>query len=214
MVAAHGCPLGTAAPLADGRGSALACRIRCINKLVCRKARCRRPTLRRVRRMRKRRMHFGGKRKTSYSLLAWTCAEPCSCAFSGSALARRPRRDGAGAAILPAAALLAITGAFPNRLAAQTLAKLDLPTVVVFAPRPDARSEKPRDSCADPFEFRPVAKRLVSHGDDRDSQAEQRISSCGIRGDALGSGSVRHRCRTQWRALLAPNRGRKGNSFY
>ena len=97
-------------------------------------------------------------------------------------------RDGAGAAILPAAALLAITGAFPNRLAAQTLAKLDLPTVVVFAPRPVARSEKPRVSCADPFEFRPVAKRLVSHGDDRDSQAEQRISSCGIRGDALGSG--------------------------
>ena len=41
---------------------------------------------------------------------------------------------------------------------------------------------------SDPFEFRPVAKRLVSHGDDRDSQAEQRISSCGIRGDALGSG--------------------------
>ena len=85
-------------------------------------------------------------------------------------------------------ALLAVTGAFPNRLAAQTLAKLDLPTVVVFAPRPDARSEKPRDSCADPFEFRPVTKRLVSHGDDRDSQAEQRISSCGIRGDALGPG--------------------------
>lgn len=91
MVAAHGCPLGTAAPLADGRGSALACRIRCINKLVCRKARCRRPTLRRVRRMRKRRMHFGGKRKTSYSLLAWTCAEPRSCGFFKSALARRPR---------------------------------------------------------------------------------------------------------------------------
>lgn len=97
-------------------------------------------------------------------------------------------RIGAGLVILPAMALLAVTGAFPNRLAAQTLAKLDLPTVVVFAPRPDARSEKPRDSCADPFEFRPVAKRLVSHGDDRDSQAEQRISSCGIRGDALGSG--------------------------
>ena len=52
---------------------------------------------------------------------------------------------------------------------------------------PDAHSEKPRDGCADPFEFRPVAKRLVSHGDDRDSQAEQRISSCGIRSDALGS---------------------------
>ena len=97
-------------------------------------------------------------------------------------------RIGAGLVILPAMALLAVTGAFPNRLAAQTLAKLDLPTVVVFAPRPDARSEKPRDSCADPFEFRPVAKRLVSHGDDRDSQAEQRISSCCIRGDALGSG--------------------------
>ena len=58
----------------------------------------------------------------------------------------------------------------------------------MFASRSDARSEKPRDSCADPFEFRPVAKRLVSHGDDRDSQAEQRISSCGIRSDALGSG--------------------------
>lgn len=81
-------------------------------------------------------------------------------------------RIGAGLVILPAMALLAVTGAFPNRLAAQTLAKLDLPTVVVFAPRSDARSEKPRDSCADPFEFRPVAKRLVSHGDDRDSQAE------------------------------------------
>lgn len=97
-------------------------------------------------------------------------------------------RIGAGLVILPAMALLAVTGAFPNRLAGQTLAKLDLPTVVVFAPWPDARSEKPRDSCADPFEFRPVAKRLVSHGDDRDSQAEQRIPSCGIRGDALGSG--------------------------
>ena len=97
-------------------------------------------------------------------------------------------RIGAGLVILPATALLAVTGAFPNRLAAQTLAKLDLPTVIVFVPRPDARSEKPRDSCADPFEFRPVAKRLVSHGDDRDSQAEQRIPSCGIRGDALGSG--------------------------
>ena len=84
-------PLGTAAPLADGCGRALACRIRCIDKLVCRKARCRRPTLRRVRRMRKRRMHFGGKRKTSYSLLAWTCAEPRSCGFFKSALARRPR---------------------------------------------------------------------------------------------------------------------------
>ena len=37
------------------------------------------------------RMHFGGKRKTSYSLLAWTCAEPRSCGFFKSALARRPR---------------------------------------------------------------------------------------------------------------------------
>ena len=97
-------------------------------------------------------------------------------------------RIGTGSAILSVMALLAITGAFPNRLAAQTLAKLDLSMVIVFAPRPDARSEKPRDGCADSFEFRPVAKRPVSHGDDRDSQAEQRISSCGIRGDALGSG--------------------------
>ena len=72
-----------------GRGSALACRIRRINKLVCRRARCRRLTLCRVRRMRKRRMCFGGKRKIPYSLLAWTCAKPRSCAFSGSALVRR-----------------------------------------------------------------------------------------------------------------------------
>ena len=99
-------------------------------------------------------------------------------------------RIGAGVASLPAMALLAVTGAFPNRLAAQTLAKLDLPTVVVFALWPDARSEKPRDSCADPFEFRPVAKRLVSHGGGRDSQAEQRISTSGIRRDALGSGEL------------------------
>ena len=101
---------------------------------------------------------------------------------------RSSDRRCAGSAILSTMALLAITGAFPNRLAAQTLAKLDLSTIVVLAPRPDARSEKPRDSCADPFEFRPVSKRLVSHSDDRDSQAEQGISSCGIRGDALGSG--------------------------
>ena len=198
MVAPDGCPLGAAAPLPVGYGSALVCRIRRIDKLVCRKARCRRPTLCRVCRMRKRRMRFGGKRKTPYSLPALIYAKPHSCAFFESDLDRRSclqrrwhgvlARDGAGTAILPAAALFAITGAFPNRLAAQALAKLDLPTVVVFAPRPDARSEKPRDSCADPFEFRPVAKRLVSHGDDRDSQAEQRISSCGIRSDALGCG--------------------------
>ncbi len=99
MVAADGSPLGAAVPLPAGAGygnalarrarSALSRWSRCINKLVCRRARGKLPALCRARRMRKRRMHFGGKRKTSYSLLAWTCAEPRSRAFFRSALVWR-----------------------------------------------------------------------------------------------------------------------------
>ena len=54
-------PVGYGGAIARWVRSALPRWSRCINKLVCRRARGKLPTLCRERRMRKRRMHFGGK---------------------------------------------------------------------------------------------------------------------------------------------------------
>ena len=81
--------------------------------------------------------------------------------------------------------LLAVASFFPDRLAAQALAKLDLPLVVMLASRSYSRSEQSRNSCGSFLEFGSIAKCLVTNGDNRDSEEKQRIPSCGIRRDAV-----------------------------